>query len=231
MLTMKRERYIIAIDGPAGAGKSTVSKTVAKTLGYIYIDTGAMYRALALKAQRLGYDFVKEDAVVEMARKSVIELKPGKTKDSLLEIYLDGEDVSEKIRTPEVSQGASKISALGGIRKVLQEKQREIGNRGGVVMEGRDIGTAVFPDAEFKFYLDASVKERARRRYKELKAKGTVTSLEEIEKEIVIRDERDKNRKNDPLTQAPDAIYIDSTGMSVDENAKMLVDIVKKGKI
>jgi cytidylate kinase len=222
------KKYIVAIDGPAGAGKSTVSKSVAKKLGYLYIDTGAMYRAIALKALRNNIGFDKKDELIKMAAKTRIELKVPKDKNALLDIFMDGADVTGAIRTGEVSQGASKVSAIAEIRKLLQEKQREIGKNGGVVMEGRDIGTAVFPNAEFKFYMDASVKERAMRRYKELKAKGEDVSLEVIEKEIEERDYRDKNRKADPLTKAPDAIYIDSTGLSIEESADVLVKYINK---
>lgn len=222
------KRYIIAIDGPAGAGKSTVSKSVAKKLGYVYIDTGAMYRAIALKAIKNNIGFDKKEEIIKMAEKTKIELKVPKDKNALLDIFMDGLDVTGEIRTGEVSQGASKVSAIAEVRKLLQEKQREIGKNGGVVMEGRDIGTAVFPNAEFKFYMDASVQERALRRYKELKAKGEDVSLENIEKEIEERDERDKNRKADPLTKAPDAIYIDSTGLSIEESADVVVEYINK---
>ena len=222
------KRYIIAIDGPAGAGKSTVSKSVAKKLGYLYIDTGAMYRAIALKAIKNNIGFDKKDEIIKMTALTKIELKVPQDKNALLDIFMDGKDVTGEIRTGEVSQGASKVSAIAEVRKLLQEKQREIGKNGGVVMEGRDIGTAVFPNAEFKFYMDASVKERAMRRYKELKAKGEEVSLEHIEKEIEERDERDKNRKADPLTKAKDAVYIDSTGLSIEESADVVVEYIKK---
>ena len=222
------KKHIIAIDGPAGAGKSTVSKLVAKKLGYLYIDTGAMYRAVALKAIRMKLNFDQSEKIIEMAKQTDIKLKTSDSKDSLLDIYMDGKDVTKDIRTEEVSQGSSKVSTIAEIRKVLQEKQREIGKNGGVVMEGRDIGTVVFPDADFKFYMDATVKERAMRRYRELKAKGHDVSTAAIEKEIIVRDDRDKNRKADPLRRDVSAIYIDSTGMSIEESADVVVAYINK---
>ena len=222
------KKHIVAIDGPAGAGKSTVSKSVAKKLGYLYIDTGAMYRAIALKAIKNNIGFDKKDELIKMADGTKIELKVPKDKNALLDIFMDGQDITGEIRTGEVSQSASKVSAIAEIRKVLQKKQREIGKNGGVVMEGRDIGTVVFPNADFKFYMDATVQERAMRRYKELKLKGQDVSLEVIEKEIIERDDRDQNRKADPLRRDASAIYIDSTGMSIEESADVLVDYIKK---
>jgi cytidylate kinase len=222
------KKYIIAIDGPAGAGKSTVSKSVAKKLGYVYIDTGAMYRAIALKAIKNNIGFDRKDELIIMAAVTKIELKVPKDKNALLDIFMDGEDITGEIRTGEVSQGASKVSAVAEIRRLLQEKQREIGKDGGVVMEGRDIGTVVFPNADYKFYMDATVKERAMRRYKELKVKGHDVSLEAIEKEILERDDRDKNREADPLRRDASAIYIDSTGMSIEESADVVVEYINK---
>ncbi|MCB4791405.1 MAG: (d)CMP kinase [Elusimicrobia bacterium] len=222
------KRYIVAIDGPAGAGKSTVSKLVAQKLGYLYIDTGAMYRAIALKAIRMNLSFYENDKLIKMAEGTDITLKTSDKKGSLLDIFMDDGDVTEEIRTQEVSQGASKVSSIPEIRKILQQKQRRIGKDGGIVMEGRDIGTVVFPNAEFKFYMDATVEERAMRRYRELRAKGQEVSLGVIEKEIAERDDRDKNRKADPLVKSPDAIYIDSTGMSIEESADIVVEYINK---
>ena len=225
---MKRDKYIIAIDGPAGAGKSTVSKSVARRMGYLYIDTGGMYRALALKAERQGVVSNDEAALTTLAQTTDITLTPSTEEGKLLDIFLDGENVGDKIRTEGISQAASKISTVRGVRTALQEKQRAIGKAGGVVMEGRDIGTAVFPDAEFKFYLDASVEERAGRRYRELKAKGASVTLEEIAAEVRQRDDRDKNRPHDPLRQAPDAIYIDSDGLTIEGTADVLVEKIRE---
>jgi cytidylate kinase len=225
---MARDKYIIAIDGPAGAGKSTVSKAVAKKLSYLYIDTGAMYRAVAWKALKNSIGFSEENKVVDMTENTKLELKPSSRPGSLLDIFVDSEDVTDKIRTNEISQGASRVSAIEGVRRVLQQKQRQIGKNGGIVMEGRDIGTAVFPDAEYKFYMDASVEERARRRYKELAEKGGKVTLEHIKEEIRERDERDKKRKTDPLTQAEDAVIIDSTGLTIEGTADLIVGYIEK---
>lgn len=200
----------IAIDGPSGAGKSTIAKAVAKKLGMEYVDTGAMYRAVGYKMKNLGVDPEDTETVVRVLAETEIDLENGI-------IRLDGEDVSGVIRTPEVSAAASIYSALPPVREKLVEIQRAIGHKKSVVMDGRDIGTNVFQDAQFKFFLTASAEERARRRWKELSDKGEEREFSEILADIEQRDYNDTHRKLNPLQQAEDAILVDSTEMSIDE--------------
>lgn len=200
----------IAIDGPSGAGKSTIAKAVAKKLGMEYVDTGAMYRAVGYKMKNLGVDPEDTETVVRVLAETEIDLENGI-------IRLDGEDVSGVIRTPEVSAAASVYSALPPVREKLVEIQRAIGHKKSVVMDGRDIGTNVFRDAQFKFFLTASAEERARRRWKELSEKGEKREFSEILADIEQRDYNDTHRKLNPLQQAEDAILVDSTRMSIDE--------------
>lgn len=200
----------IAIDGPSGAGKSTIAKAVAKKLGMEYVDTGAMYRAVGYKMKNLGVDPEDTETVVRVLAETEIDLENGI-------IRLDGEDVSGVIRTPEVSAAASIYSALPPVREKLVEIQRAIGHKKSVVMDGRDIGTNVFRDAQFKFFLTASAEERARRRWKELSDKGEEREFSEILADIEQRDYNDTHRKLNPLQQAEDAILVDSTRMSIDE--------------
>ena len=207
---------IIAIDGPSGAGKSTLAKRLAKELKFVYLDTGAMYRALALKVLRQGVDLADDARLEELIAGTEIDLKET---DGRLEVLLDGEDVAGHIRTPEVSQMASKVSALRAVRARLLELQRRMGKRGSVVAEGRDIGTVIFPEAEVKVFLDASVCERARRRYVELKAAGRVVDLDETRREIEERDKRDSERDVAPLRKAEGAMVIDSSSVDADEVA------------
>ena len=204
---------IIAIDGPSAAGKSTLAKRLARDLGFIYLDTGAMYRALALKVLTEGIDFSNDSALEELIGKTGIDLvETGGT----LKVLLDGKDVSAEIRTPEVSQMASKTSALKLVRHWMLTLQRNLGQRGNVVAEGRDIGTVVFPNAEVKIYLDATVQERARRRVEELRKAGREVSLDETLREMQERDKRDSERDLAPLRKAKDAIAIDSTSLDAD---------------
>ena len=210
----------VAIDGPAGAGKSTVARTLAKKLGFIYIDTGAMYRAVTLMALREGIDLQNQDALSQLARAVSIELMPDQ--NGGLRVLLNGDDVSEDIRSQQVSQNVSLVAMAPGVRKRLVELQRAMAARGGVVMEGRDIGTVVLPEAPVKIFLTASYQERARRRREELAAKGDIIAQEQMEKEIMIRDQLDSTRAADPLTQAADAVPIDSTSFSVNE----VVDLI-----
>lgn len=207
---------IIAIDGPSGAGKSTLAKRLAKELRFVYLDTGAMYRALALKVLRTGVDLADDARLGELIRTTDIDLQES---DGRLTVLLDGEDVAAKIRTPEVSQMASKVSALRSVRRRMLELQRAMGERGSVVAEGRDIGTVIFPEAEVKVFLDASVPERARRRYDELKASGQTVDLDETRREIEERDKRDSERDEAPLRKAEDAMLIDSSTVNADEVA------------
>lgn len=220
----KRRRLIIAIDGPAGAGKSTVSKRLAKELGYTYLDTGAMYRAFAWKALEEKLDLGDEKALKRSLQETEIELseEAGRPK-----VYLNGLDVSDRIRSPELSQVASRISSLKSVRERMVEMQRAMGSKGGVVMEGRDIGTVVFPDAEVKIYLDASAAERARRRFEELGSQGERVTLAETLEEIEVRDHRDKGRSVAPLRKAEDAVVIDSTNMDVDGVVERIMREIK----
>jgi cytidylate kinase len=207
-------KAVVAIDGPAGAGKSTLAKRLAKVLGYLYIDTGAMYRALALKMMRQGLALGDEKALRKILDEIDITLSED---ESGYRVRLGGEDVSEAIRAPDVSQMASKVSTLKVVRDKMVELQQAMGRAGGVVAEGRDIGTVVFPEAEFKIFLDASPEERARRRFEELKDRGTGATLEGTLGELRERDRRDQEREFAPLRKAEGAIVIDSTTMSAEE--------------
>lgn len=208
---MSRARPIVAIDGPSGAGKSTVSKRVATELGYVHINTGALYRTVALAAKRAGVSWDDEPALGALIGSLAIELhEDGR-------VSLSGEDVSEAIRAPDISMGASAVSALGEVRAGLLELQRELGGKGGTVLEGRDIGTVVFPDAEVKIFLDATPEVRARRRYDELVAKGHEVDFEELLADVIRRDTDDSSRALAPLKPAEDAVCVDSTEMTIDE--------------
>jgi len=216
---------IIAIDGPSAAGKSTLAKRLAKDLGFTYLDTGAMYRALALKVLSEGIDISNDGALTELIDRTEIDIAETGGK---LKVLLDGEDVSEEIRTPEVSQMASKTSALKVVRHWMLLLQRALGQRGNVVAEGRDIGTVVFPDAEVKIYLDASVQERARRRVEELRKAGRQVSLDETLREMGERDKRDSERDLAPLRKANDAIAIDSTSLDAETLAQRVMQEIHK---
>jgi cytidylate kinase len=209
----KPKRVIVAIDGPAGAGKSTIAKRLADRLGFTYIDTGAMYRAVALWAVRQGVDFDDSHRMEQLALASEIELAPGR-------IQLNREDVTAAIRTPEVTNGASRIAVIPGVRRAMVAKQREIGQKVSVVMEGRDIGTVVFPNADVKVFLDATLEERVRRRLLESHRKGDEISESVLAAQMKERDNRDSTRADAPLAQAPDAVYLDSTHLSEDEVAE-----------
>jgi cytidylate kinase len=212
---------VIAVDGPSGAGKSTAARALAATLGYTFVDTGAMYRALALQALRRGARLDSEEEAGRLAEDSRIELI-----DAGQGLLLDGVPVSEAIRSPEVGDAASRISAHPRVRRRMVALQREAGRAGGVVLDGRDIGTAVFPDADVKFYVDAEPACRARRRHAERIARGEASSLEEVEREIRERDRKDMTRADSPLVRAADAIYLDTTRLSAHEVAEKLLDIV-----
>lgn len=215
------KHVIVAIDGPAGAGKSTLARRVAVRLGYLYIDTGAMYRAVALSALRRGVSLDEPLKLEQLALASQIELTPD------ARVLLDGQDVSEAIRQPDISQAASKVSAVGGVRRALVELQRRMGETHSVVMEGRDIGTVVFPQAQVKVFLDADPAERAGRRVAELHQKGVEADPVEVEREMIERDHRDRTRSEAPLVQAPDAVYFDSTGHTPDQVEEALLQIVR----
>ena len=207
-------KKIIAVDGPAGASKSTVSKIVAARLGYTYIDTGAMYRAVALKCNEelgIGNWERNEDLMAEVLRNVDIKL------DESGKVFLDGREVTKEIRTPEVSRGASDVAKSGIVRKRLTELQRDMARLGKVIMDGRDIGTQVLPNADLKIFLTATVEERARRRFEELKAKGFTAHLDKIRDEIILRDKQDSEREIAPLAKAEDAILLDSTNLTIEE--------------
>jgi cytidylate kinase len=219
-------RLIIAIDGPSGAGKSTLAKRLAKELGFIYVDTGAMYRALALKVLREGVDLADDASMARLIGSTTIDLRQV---EGALQVLLDGADVAAEIRTPQVSQMASKASTLGAVRARLLELQRDMARRGSIVAEGRDIGTVVFPQAEVKIFLQASAAERARRRFAELQGAGQSVDLTETLREIEERDKRDSERDLAPLLQADDALMIDSSSFDVDQvTARVLAHIRTK---
>lgn len=223
MGTSRRKAFIIAIDGPSGAGKSTAAKSLAERLGYLYIDTGAMYRAVALKAREKVVIPEDEEALCRWA--SSLPLSFHRQGDEM-RVLCDGEDVTEAIRTPEISLLASDISKRSGVRKALVSLQREMGRKGGVVLEGRDIGTVVFPDADVKFFLDAEPKERARRRYEELAEKHKEVDFEEIFEDVMKRDQNDRQRQLSPLQKAEDALLIDSTHRSAEEVVEEMLRII-----
>jgi cytidylate kinase len=215
---------IVAIDGPSGAGKSTLAKRIAKDLRFTYLDTGAIYRALALKILRRAVDLNDTATLSAMVNDTTIDLRET---NGQLQVFLDGEDVSASIRTPEVSQMASRASALAMVRHRLLDLQRALGRRGNVVAEGRDIGTVVFPDAQVKIFLNASIEERARRRCDELHAAGRAVSLNETIREMEERDKRDSERDLAPLRKADDAVALDSSGLTADGVAEMVLQLIK----
>ncbi|MFA6610045.1 MAG: (d)CMP kinase [Candidatus Omnitrophota bacterium] len=218
------KHMVIAIDGPAGSGKSTVSKKVARSLGLLYIDTGAMYRSLTLKAMKHSIDLGNESALTDLARSTRIDLKEA----DRLEVFMDGDNVTDLIRTPEVTNNIKYIACVPGVRHEMVKLQRLMGKRDGAVMEGRDITTVVFPDADYKFYLDADADERARRRHKELIESGQRVELNIIKEDVIARDKSDFTRSVGPLVKASDAIVIDTTGLSIDEVVNKILAYIKK---
>ena len=222
------KKKIITIDGPAGAGKSTVSKALAKKLGYIYLDTGALYRALAHKALSAKISLEDTEALAKLCSGTKVSLKNIGGK---MLVLVDGEDVGNKIRTEEVGLAASRISAFAVVRESLLNLQREAALKGGIIAEGRDMGSIVFPHADCKFYLDANVEERTKRRYNELLAKGAGAEYRGIQKDMMARDDQDSQRKIAPLKASADAIIIDSTGLSVDGVVEKIIQriSIKRG--
>lgn len=221
----------VAIDGPAGAGKSTVAKKVASALGYIYVDTGAMYRAITWATMRQGIELRDQDRIGHLAAQSNIELIPVATGQ---QVILNGEDITEEIRHPEVSRLVSQVAAIHAVREVLVDLQQTMARDKGVVMDGRDIGTKVIPGAEVKVFLTASVEERAKRRFEELRAKGSTIAYEQLIQDIAERDRMDQERETSPLVEAPDAIHLDSTGLTIDQVVSRIIticrDVLDKGE-
>jgi len=217
------EKLVITIDGPSGAGKSTVSRALAGRLSYIYLDTGALYRAVAYAVVKERISPGDKGCLLNLLRRTKIFLR---NTDGRVKIFVNDEDVTEKIKTEEIGLLASKVSAIPFVRETLLSIQREVAKGGSIVAEGRDMGTVVFPDADYKFFLDASVEERVRRRYNELEAKGTRREYHEVERDLLIRDRLDRERKTAPLRVPQDAFIIDSTDMTVSEVVEKMVTIV-----
>lgn len=215
----------IAIDGPAGAGKSSIAKLVSKQLGYIYVDTGALYRTVGLYSIRKGIDTKDAEAVTATLADIKVELG---FVDGAQHVFLNGEDVSDAIRTPEASMGASNVSAIPAVRSFLFDLQRDIAKNNNCIMDGRDIGTVVLPDAQIKLFLTASPEARAERRYKELIEKGEKVDFEAVLDDINKRDYQDSHREIAPLRQAEDALLVDNSGCNLEEGTKLVLDIIKE---
>ncbi|MDF2720894.1 MAG: (d)CMP kinase [Paenibacillus sp.] len=218
------EKINIAIDGPGAAGKSTVARLVAKQLGFVYVDTGSMYRAVTWKALQMGVAPERPEQLVQMAAELRLELLPG---DTAQKVLLNGEDVTDYIRSTAVNQNVSAVAAIPEIRRLLVDKQKEMARAKGVVMDGRDIGTHVIPDAELKIFLTASVEERAKRRFLEMSAKGEAVTLGQIQTEIAERDRMDEQRASSPLVQADDAILVNSGGKSIEQVAQLILELAR----
>ena len=218
------KKIVVAIDGPAGAGKSTIAKLVAEKLGYAYIDTGAMYRSVAWKFLQTGKDF-DEDRISTLAKTMVIEFKP---EASVNRVFVDGAEVTEAIRSTEVTANVSRVAAIGAVREAMVAQQRRMGESGGVLMDGRDIGTVVFPKAQLKIFLTASVEERALRRYKELRAKGQDVDLAQLKEDIASRDKQDSERAISPLCQAEDALLLDTSHMNIEQVTAKILQLVEE---
>lgn len=227
MISGKPQRgkgLVVAIDGPSGAGKSTITKLLSERIGYIHIDTGAMFRTVALAVKRAGISIDDEEALAGVCRSIDISF----ARDAAhCRVICNGEDISEAIRTPEISMLTSRISEKKTVRETLLSQQREMGRDGGVILEGRDIGTVVFPDAEVKFFLTASAEERGKRRYLELREKGETVTLEQTVADVRRRDDQDSCREHAPLRRAKDAIEIDTTGLSIDEALQIMEDKIR----
>jgi len=219
------KRLVITIDGPASSGKSTTAKLVARSLGYLYLDTGAMYRAVTLKAMRAGIDLRDTQGLEGMANQTDVDIVPD---PGGYRVILDGEDVTESIRSREVTRASSIVSAVPGVRRRMVEIQRRVGRRGGIVAEGRDMGSVVFPDADLKIYLDADLDTRALRRKLELESKGEDVDLDEIKRDIRMRDTYDSRRRHSPLVIPDGAIVIDTTDLSIDEQVNRVLTLVER---
>ncbi len=221
-----QKNVIVAIDGPAGAGKSTIAKEVSKQLGFTYLDTGAMYRSLTLKALNQGVNLEDDKALVVLAKDTHIDLRADESHK--LKVFLDDKDVTDDIRTTEVTNNTFYIARVAGVREIMVHRQREIGSASNIVAEGRDIGTVVFPSAAKKFYLDANLEERAQRRIKELREKGKLVEANEIQNDLKDRDTKDFTRKVGPLKKAEDAIVIDSTHMSIEQVTQKIIESIRQ---
>ncbi len=218
------KKIVVAIDGPAGAGKSTIAKLAAEKLGYAYIDTGAMYRSVAWKFLQTGAAF-DEEFISKLACTMVIDFKP---EARVNRVFVDGTEVTDAIRTPEVTAIVSRVAAIGAVREAMVEQQRRMGIVGGVLMDGRDIGTVVFPNAQLKIFLTASVEERARRRYKEMLQKGQQVELAQLAADIAARDKADSERAIGPLRQAEDAILLDTSDMGISQVTEKILQLVQE---
>lgn len=218
------KKIVVAIDGPAGAGKSTIAKLVAEKLGYAYIDTGAMYRSVAWKYLQTGKAF-DEKLVITLAETMIISFSP---EDKVNRVYADGIEITSAIRSQEVTAIVSKVAAIGPVREAMVAQQRRMGEAGGVLMDGRDIGTVVFPKAELKIFLTASVEERARRRYEEILAKGEQVNLEQLKADIASRDKQDSERAIAPLRKAEDALYLDTSNMNIEQVTAKILELVEE---
>lgn len=232
---MQSKKFVVAVDGPAGTGKSSATKRIADLVGLIHVDTGALYRGVAHQCFEAGFDlnFDESDhaAISKIAQKSQFEFKRLKNRNPANRLYVNGKDVTALIRTPEMSMMASKVSAIPGVREALKDLQRTLGLSAPSILEGRDIGTVIFPDADLKFYLTASIDERAKRRLAELEAQGgDAPSFEELREQIRLRDEGDSTRAIAPLKKAPGAIEIDTTKFTLDEVVNQMVALIKQVK-
>lgn len=218
------KKIVVAIDGPAGAGKSTIAKLAAEKLGYAYIDTGAMYRSVAWKFLQIGKPF-DEDFISGLSKTMLIDFKP---EAKINRVFVDGTEVTDAIRTPEVTAIVSRVAAIGAVREAMVDQQRRMGEAGGVLMDGRDIGTVVFPNAQLKIFLTASVEERARRRYAEMVAKGQQVDLQQLQADIAERDKQDSERAISPLRQAEDALLLDTSDMGISEVTDRILQLVQE---
>lgn len=218
------KKIVVAIDGPAGAGKSTIAKLAAEKLGYAYIDTGAMYRSVAWKFLQTGKAF-DEDFISGLSKTMLIEFKP---EAKINRVFVDGTEVTDAIRTPEVTAIVSRVAAIGAVREAMVDQQRRMGEAGGVLMDGRDIGTVVFPNAQLKIFLTASVEERARRRYAEMVAKSQQVDLQQLQADIAERDKQDSERAISPLRQAEDALLLDTSDMGISEVTDRILQLVQE---
>ncbi len=218
------KKIVVAIDGPAGAGKSTIAKLTAEKLGYAYIDTGAMYRSVAWKFLQTGKPF-NEDFISNLAYNMIIDFKP---EANVNHVFVDGAEVTADIRTPDVTGIVSRVAAIGAVREAMVAQQRRMGETGGVLMDGRDIGTVVFPKAQLKIFLTASVEERARRRYKEMIENGQKIELLQLQQEIAERDKQDSERAISPLRQAADAILLDTSDMNIQQVTEKIMQLVQE---